>query len=167
MLKILSLVLMSILFVGCGANKKISMTHKPFQMVDEKDAVLVKEDKNKRYCSICGMDLVRFYKTSHIAENYDKKYQYCSIHCLEDHLGHGVTIKNPMVVDINSLKFIPVGKAHYVVGSKKRGTMSYVSKYAFLNLEDAEKFKAKFGGDIMDFTLAREKAKEDFKHYGR
>ena len=165
MLKLISIVFIGLLIAGCSTHNKKSIAHKPFQMVAEKDAVLVQEGKNKKYCSICGMDLVRFYKTSHISENYEEKYQYCSIHCLEDHLGHGVTVKNPMVVDVKSLKFIPVGKAHYVVGSKKRGTMSYVSKYAFLKLDDAKKFQVEFGGEIMDFTDAREKAQEDFKHY--
>lgn len=164
MLKLISLVLVSLFLVSCS-QKNTTRSNLPFQAVDEKDAILVQEGKDKRYCSICGMDLVRFYKTSHIAETPEKKYQYCSIHCLEDHLGHGVTIKNPMVVDTKSLKFIPVGKAFYVVGSRKRGTMSYISKYAFEKLDDAKIFQSKFGGEIMDFTEAREKAKEDFRHY--
>ena len=163
MLKILSLVLIGILFVGCGTNKKISITQKPFQMVDEKDAVLIQEGKNKRYCSICGMDLIRFYKTSHIAEKHDKKFQYCSIHCLEDHLGHGVTIKNPMVVDVKSLKFIPVSKANYVVGSKKKGTMSSVSKYAFARKTDAEIFIKKYSGKILSYDEVIDVAQKDFK----
>lgn len=165
MLKFLSVLFIGLLLVGCSTHNHAHHSHKPFQSVDEKDAILVQDGKDKRYCKICGMDLVKYYKTSHIVETQEKKYQYCSIHCLEDHLGHGATFKNPMVVDVKSLKFIPVGKAHYVVGSKKRGTMSYVSKYAFENLDDAKKFQAEFGGKIMDFTEAREKAKEDFKHY--
>ncbi|NOR57620.1 MAG: hypothetical protein GQ474_03760, partial [Sulfurimonas sp.] len=111
----------------------------------------------------CGMNLVMFYKTSHASEHEGKHYQYCSIHCLEDHLGEGVTLKNPKVVDVNSLKLIPVGEAHYVVGSKKRGTMTRVSKYAFLDEKMAKKFQAKYGGNIMNFTKALEVAKEDFK----
>lgn len=165
MFKVLSIVLVGLFIIGCGSGKKMSMSHKPFQMVDEKEAILVQATKDKRYCAICGMDLVRFYKTSHASEVNGKNYQYCSIHCLEDHLGQGVTIKNPKVVDVGSLKLISVAEAHYVVGSKKRGTMSRISKYAFLNLEDAKKFQSEFGGKIMDFNGAREKAQEDFKHY--
>ena len=111
------------------------------------------------------MNLVRYYKTSHSAEHKGKKYQYCSIHCLEDHLGEGISLKNPKVVDIASLKFISVGEAYYVDGSSKRGTMRRVSKYAFKNLKDAKKFQSEFGGKIMDFQAAREITKEDFKHY--
>jgi len=43
--------------------------------------------------------------------------------------------------------------------------MSRVSKYAFANESDAKKFQKEFGGEIMDFNKAREKAQEDFKHY--
>jgi len=152
------------LLIGCGTeqpNVKSSM----YQSVNEQKATLVQSGKEKRYCARCGMDLVKFYKTSHSAKLDSKNYQYCSIHCLEDHLGEGVNLKNPKVVDIASLKFISVNSATYVVGSSKRGTMSRVSKYAFLTLEDAKKFQAKFGGKIMDFNGARLKAQEDFKHY--
>jgi nitrous oxide reductase accessory protein NosL len=82
---------------------------------------------------------------------------------LEDHLGDGIALKNPQVVDVESLKLISVNDATYVVGSKVRGTMSRVSKYAFLKKQDAEAFAAKHGGEIMDFNSALKKAKEDFK----
>ncbi|MBU1657943.1 nitrous oxide reductase accessory protein NosL [bacterium] len=166
MLKIISVIVLSLLIGGCAmqSNKEMSSS-KIFQSVEEKDATLVQKGKNKGSCSRCGMDLVKFYKTSHIAEHEGTHFQYCSIHCLEEHLGNEITLKNPKVVDVVSLKLIPVSDAHYVVGSKIRGTMSRVSKYAFLNLEDAKKFQTKNGGEIMDFNGALEKAKEDFKHY--
>jgi hypothetical protein len=166
MLKIISGVLIALAFIGCGAGHKDHMhSQKMFQSVDESDATLVQSGKDKRYCVRCGMDLVKFYKTSHSASKDETHYQYCSIHCLEDHLGEGITLKNPQVVDISSLKLISVADAYYVVGSKKRGTMSRVSKYAFGSLEDAKKFQSQNGGEIMRFNEALEKAKEDFKHY--
>jgi len=143
----------------------IDTKYKMFQTVDKKDAILVQEGKNKQYCVICGMDLVKYYKTSYSATYNEKEYQYCSLHCLSDHLGEGIELKNPKVVDVVTLKLIPVLEAYYVVGSKKRGTMSKVSKYAFSTLKDAQDFQSKFGGEIMDFYGAREKAKEDFKYY--
>jgi|GEM_PF-687060 len=136
-----------------------------FQTVDEKDATLVQEGKNKRYCVMCGMDLVKFYKTNYAATYNDKEYQYCSLHCLSDHLGEGIELKNPKVVDVSTLKLIPVLEAYYVVGSSKKATMSKVSKYAFSTLKAAEIFQSKYGGEVMDFYGALEKAKEDFKHY--
>ena len=145
--------------------KKSESKYRMFQTVDAKDATLVQDGKNKQYCVICGMDLVKFYKTSYSATYNEKEYQYCSIHCLSDHLGEGIELKNPKVVDVVTLKMIPVLEAYYVVGSKKKGTMSKVSKYAFSSLEAAEIFQSKYGGEVMDFYGALEKAKEDFKHY--
>jgi hypothetical protein len=153
----------TLVLVGCGPEKKPNVKSSMFQSVSPQEATLVQSGKGKESCGRCGMNLVMFYKTSHAAEHKGKHHQYCSIHCLEEHLGEGVTLKNPKVVDLDSLKFIPVGNAHYVVGSKKRGTMTRVSKYAFLDIEMAKKFQAKYGGEIMDFNGALEKAKEDFK----
>lgn len=147
------------------AVKEANSNNKMFQTVDEKDAILVQEGKNKHNCVICGMDLVKFYKTGYSATYNDKELQYCSLHCLAEHLGEGIELKNPKVVDVTTLKFIPVLEAYYVVGSKIKGTMSKLSKYAFSSLKDAEDFKKKYGGEIMDFYGALEKAKEDFKYY--
>jgi len=181
----------SLLFIGCTAHKtpkvsnetksihtekekvtkikqevkKLESKYRMFQTVDKKDAILVQDGKNRQYCVICGMDLVKFYKTSYAATYNDKEYQYCSLHCLADHLGEGIELKNPKVVDVTTLKLIPVLEAYYVVGSRKKGTMSKVSKYAFSTLKAAEIFQSKYGGEIMDFYGALEKAKEDFKYY--
>jgi hypothetical protein len=168
--KLLSVVFVGLLFLGCTPDNEVkkyqSMKYsKMFQSVAKEDAVLVQDNKNKMYCVRCGMNLIKFYKTGHAASEGTKKHQYCSIHCLEEHLGNGITLKNPKVVDVTSLKLISVADAHYVVGSKKRGTMSRVSKYAFSSLADAKKFQTENGGKIMDFSGALAKAKEDFKHY--
>lgn len=136
---------------------------KMFQTVPAEKATLVQEGKNKNYCVRCGMNLVKFYKTSHAASQNDKRYQYCSIHCLAEHLDEGNELKNPTVVDVTSLKMIPLLNAHYVVGSSVRGTMSAVSKYAFENIEDAQAFQKKYGGKILDFHGALEVAREDFE----
>ncbi|MEA3228334.1 MAG: nitrous oxide reductase accessory protein NosL [Campylobacterota bacterium] len=167
MIKIVVTIVSLFLVLGCNSNKTFAISHKQFQTVDKKDAVLVQSGSQKNYCIKCGMDLVKFYKTSHASESEGTKYQYCSLHCLEEHLGEGVTLKNPKVVDLLSLKLIPVGEAYYVVGSKKRGTMSRISKYAFKTIDDAKHFQDQYGGDIMDFSSARKKAQEDFKYYKR
>ena len=165
MLKITILSILLLLLVGCTSEDHPNVKRKMFQSVNANEATLVQTGKEKKSCYLCGMDLVKFYKTSHTSQHENTHYQYCSIHCLEDHLGKGITLKNPKVVDLSSLKLISVAKAYYVVGSNKRGTMSRVSKYAFSQEEDAKKFQAEFGGEIMDFNGAREKAQEDFKHY--
>lgn len=142
----------------------MKMNTKMFQTVDAKDAHLVQKGEHKNSCIVCGMNLVKFYKTSHTAVDEGVEKQYCSIHCLASDLAKGKELQNPMVVDTKTLKFIPVLEAYYVVGSDVKGTMSRVSKYAFSSLSDAKKFQAKHGGEIMDFRAALDKAKEDFKH---
>lgn len=159
MLKILTILSMLLLSSAYPSQNSSVM----FQSVDEKDAVLLQDGDEKRFCGRCGMDLVKFYKTSHSAIKGEKVYQYCSIHCLVEHLYSGVSLDDPKVVDIKSLKFIDVRAAYYVVGSKKSGTMSHISKYAFLSEDDAKEFKNKYGGEIMDFYKAMEIAKKDFK----
>lgn len=163
MFKIYMLAVVALIFVGCGVEKKPMVKSGMFQSVNSQDATLVQSGKEKTSCNRCGMNLVMFYKTSHKALHNYKPIQYCSIHCLEDHLGEGTTLKNPQVVDVSSLKFINVGEAFYVVGSKKRGTMSKISKYAFLDKSMAKKFQKKYGGKIMSFNEALKVAKKDFR----
>ena len=164
MLKLFSMIIIGLFMIGCGPDKTPSVKSGMYQSVNEQDATLVQDGKDKKYCIKCGMNLVKFYKTSHSSTHDGKANQYCSLHCLADHLGEGVTLKNPKVVDVDSLKLISVSSAYYVVGSKKRGTMSRVSKYAFAEEEMAKKFQAVNGGNIMDFNKALEVSKEDFKH---
>ncbi len=166
--------LVLLLFTGCqtttknpspehSTNQMNTMPAKMFQSVNANEATLVQKGKNRLHCARCGMNLVMFYKTSHTAKYEDKEYQYCSIHCLADHLGEGIELRNPKVVDVVSLELIPVQNAYYVVGSDVKGTMSRVSKYAFASLKDAQAFQAKHGGKIVDFYAALEAAKKDFK----
>jgi len=144
-------------------EQKKPLVHKIFQTVDKKDAILVQQGAQKEHCAMCGMNLVKFYKTNHAAKLNGKNIQYCSLHCLTEHIKQGAELENPMVVDVTSLKFIPVTEAFYVVGSDVKGTMSPVSKYAFKNLNDAKKFQKKHGGKIVDFYSAWQIAKKDFK----
>jgi len=134
-----------------------------FQSVSPKEATLVQTGKEKKFCPVCGMNLPMFYKTNHAAHVHGKEKQYCSIHCLvEDKELNHADLKGIQVVDVTSLKFIDANKAFYVVGSKKKGTMSMTSKYAFANKADAEAFAKKFGGKVMNFQEAYAEAKKDF-----
>jgi nitrous oxide reductase accessory protein NosL len=168
MFKVLSSVIIAIFFAACGSQKEPrshhhSATQKMFQSVAPKDATLLQSGEGRESCPMCGMNLVKFYKTSHGAQESNKKFHYCSLHCLTDHLDSGKELKNPTVVDVTSLKMISVMQAYYVVGSSVKGTMSRVSKYAFQNLNDAKIFQKEHGGKIMDFQEALEVAREDFK----
>jgi nitrous oxide reductase accessory protein NosL len=167
MLKTSLIAIITLFLIGCSTQtppKVHSHVKMPqmFQTVSADKATLVQSSQEKHSCVRCGMNLVKFYKTSHAAAQNNTRFQYCSIHCLAEHLDEGNELKNPTVVDVSSLKMIPVLEAHYVVGSKIRGTMSRVSKYAFKNIEDAKKFQAKNGGKILDFYGALKIAREDF-----
>jgi len=139
-----------------------------FQSVAPSKATLVQKGQEKQFCQVCGMNLPMFYKTNHAANVNGKEKQYCSLHCLvEDAELNHANIKDIKVVDVTSLKFIDATKAYYVVGSKKKGTMSMVSKYAFKNLNDAAKFAQQNGGTVMDFNAAYNVAKKDFANDAR
>ncbi len=158
-MKILYFLIIGLLTLGSVGCKSTQM----FQSVNPDVAELVKSDTSKHSCSVCGMNLTMFYKTSHAGSTKDGAVQYCSIHCLVDDIENNkVDVNEVKVVDVTSLKLIPVTEAVYVVGSKKRGTMSMVSKYAFKNRADAEFFHNEHGGEIMNFHAAYSKAKEYF-----
>ncbi|WP_297441471.1 nitrous oxide reductase accessory protein NosL [Sulfurimonas sp.] len=176
MLKILLITFWVIFITGCSTvvkttpvktqevKKPIVVKHQRFQTVAKEKAILLQDKEHKESCYICGMNLVKFYKTSHAASEMGKVHQYCSLHCLTKHLSKkGVELENPIVVDVASLKFIPVQEAYYVVGSSKPATMSRVSKYAFKSLKDAKKFQKENGGKIVDFYTAWQLAKKDFQ----
>ena len=150
----------------CGGAMKASVKPKKmmkmFQSVSKEKATLLQDGKAKAFCPECGMTLPMFYKTNHAATVDGKVKQYCSLHCLAEDLQKGTKLTEMKVVDVTTLKFIPVEKAIYVVGSRKKGTMSAVSKYAFAKKADAEAFAKANGGKVTDFNGALKAAKAEF-----
>jgi len=135
-----------------------------FQSVPPAKATILQSGPKKESCAICGMKLPMFYKTNHAAESNGTVRQYCSIHCLaQDKNINKSRLSNLKVVDAASLNFVDVSKAYYVVGSNRKGTMSPISKYAFAKREEAEKFRRRFGGKIVDFDTALKVAMRDFE----
>ncbi len=136
-----------------------ALNAKMFQSINSpENGMFVQSGNAKYYCQSCGMNLVKFYKTSHIHNNH----QYCSLHCLYE-ATKGNPPKDVKVVDVTSLKFIDANNAYYVAGSDIKGTMTRNSKYAFKNLKDAEKFRKKNGGKNVNFSEAYAIAGEDFQ----
>ncbi|MEA3315394.1 MAG: nitrous oxide reductase accessory protein NosL, partial [Campylobacterota bacterium] len=140
-----------------------------FQSVSPSEATIVQTGEDKMYCPNCGMFLPKFWKTSHAVKFRNGTYrQFCSMYCLVEQLeltelrGKRDTVQEFLVTDVKSLKYIDAYKAFYVVASSKKGTMTVTSKYAFKDKKDAEKFKAKNGGDIMNFNSAYNIALTDF-----
>jgi nitrous oxide reductase accessory protein NosL len=163
----LYLSILSILISGCVNSKDIKVNKhtkmQMFQSVSPTDAKILQEGEQKNSCSNCGMNLPTFFKTNHVAKVDGKVKQFCSIHCLAKSIKDGAKVENIKVVDTKTLKFIDAKKAYYVVGSKKKGTMSGVSKYAFAKKDDALAFAKQNGGEVMSFEKALEVAKKDFK----
>jgi len=140
-----------------------------FQSVSLDKATILQSGEDKMYCRNCGMNLPKFYKTSHTVKLKDNTYrQYCSIYCLAEEMeftvlrGKKDTIKNILVVDVSTNKYIDAKKAFYITGSKIKGTMTTVSKYAFKLKKDALKFQDKNGGIITNFDGAYKIAITDF-----
>ena len=140
-------------FAGMGHGKKMP---RDFRMVPMGRAELLQSGNAKMFCPKCGMTLPMFYRPNHAATVDGKVEQFCSMHCLVEEMNSGKKVSDIKVVDNSTLKFIPVQKAWYVVGSSKPATMSKVSKYAFGSKEAAEKFASENGGKVMNFadTLA-------------
>lgn len=134
-----------------------------YQSVPEHQAQLLQKGDTKRYCPSCGMDLVKFYKTSYALNKGGHTYQYCSLHCLIE-ANPDTNLINAKVVDQKSLKFINAHDAYYVVGSSKPGTMTSNSKYAFGSKKDATAFAKAYGGKIVNFHEALKIATADLKN---
>lgn len=126
---------------------------------------LIQTGSQKDWCPVCGMNLKMFYKTSHAVKlKGGHNEQYCSMRCmLQNYEGLASIVKQILVVDAAAEKLIPAVSAHYVIGSKAPGTMSAVSKYAFADIEDAKRFQAKMGGEIVTYSYASKSALESMQ----
>lgn len=167
MKKILSLavLLTALVFTGCNnpeepqpksssvkQNTSKNKMMKNFRAVNPSKAQILQDGKGKMFCPVCGMTLPMFYKTNHAAKHNGKEKQYCSIHCMaEDKEVNGKKLTNFRAVDNETLKFKDSKDMFFVVGSKKPGTMSPISKYGFGSKSAAQNFAKKFGGEIMSF----------------
>ena len=144
-----TVICLTLLLALCASPAQAQM----FQSVADDEATLLQEGDGRLYCPGCGMNLIKFYRTSHALRQPDgTMHQYCSLHCLA--AANAEIGQNALVIDVATLQFIPVAQAHYVVGSDVKGTMTMTSKYAFGSVEQAEAFAAEHGGRIMDFAGA-------------
>jgi nitrous oxide reductase accessory protein NosL len=139
-----------------------------YRAVPLEKATLLKTGDQKMYCSVCGMTLPMFYRTNHASTHDGHDDQYCSITCeITDMIINKRQMNNFRVVDNTTLKFIDANKAFFVVGSKKPGTMSMISKYAFSTQKDAIEFQKANGGKLMNFKelvdMVKAKLQKDLK----
>jgi len=97
---ILGSALLATILFGASANEQIVKMKPMFQSVDPSKATLVGNGEGKEYCAVCGMNLVKFYKTNHV---YNGK-QVASLHCLYE-LTEGKIPSDAQVVDTKNLTF--------------------------------------------------------------
>ena len=129
----------------------------PFSKKASIEPVLVQKGAKKMWCTICGMNLKMFYKTSYIAG--DK--QYCSIRCLvADMKNSKIDLDSVKVIDAKTQKPILAKDAYFVIGSDIKGTMSRVSKLAFKSKNEAENFIKEHGGKLASFKEALKEAQK-------
>ena len=128
-----------------------------------KSNTVVKKDSKEKYCGVCGMKLKMFPQTKHKAHVKGETKLYCSIHCLVADMRKGIHPKHIKVMDAETFKYIDVSKALYVITKQRRGTMSPVSKLAFISKNTAIQFVKKYGGKITDFSKALVEARKDFE----
>ena len=127
--------------------------------------VLIQKGEEKHWCPVCGMNIKKYYKTSHTSTLQNGTHrQYCSIACLaKDKEEYGIDSNNIKVVNAKTEKLINAKNAFYVIGSKINGTMSKVSKIAFSNKEEAQEFIKKYKGKLSTFNEALKEAKNSLK----
>jgi len=159
MIAAIALGMVSLASAGMGQGKHMP---KNYRMVPMDKAQILQTGPAKMFCPKCGMTLPMFYRTNHAAKVDGKMEQFCSIHCLVEEMKSGKKVSDVQVVDNSTLKFIPVEKAWYVVGSSKPATMSKVSKYAFGTKEAAEKFAKEYGGKVMRYADVLKMAEANF-----
>ncbi len=124
------------------------------------------QDDLKKYpsCKYCGMDREKFSQSRILIEYDDGTTEgMCSLHCAALDLAIHIdkTPKSIEVGDYGSKKLINTEKASWIIGGNKMGVMTRRAKWAFEKKEDAEKFKAESGGDLVTFEQAVKAAYED------
>ena len=115
-------------------------------------------------CKYCGMDREKFAHSRFYVEFEDGSTQgTCSVHCSAVDFAVNID-KSPkafQVGDYGTKELIDAEKAFWVLGGKKPGVMTKRAKWAFAKKEDAEKFMAEHGGNLVAFDQVFKATYED------
>jgi len=120
---------------------------------------------NSKWCDFSGELLINSYKTNYIVKLTDgTNKQYASIRFLaNDYDSIKSRLKQILVIDSVTQKFIDVSNAFFVVNSKAKTKFTQYSKIAFSDKKDALKFIEKYQGDIRKFEFVLYMATRDLK----
>ena len=154
-MKILILILALSILTACDSNSQDQKSDKPISV----DAI-----SSEMGCENCNMNLKKFIATGHaIKLKNEESHYYCSINCssiANEHFGENV--KTIYGIDYGLTKYFPVDQLNYVIGSKLRGTMTRVSKFAFSDEEKAQSFMQTFEGkQIVGYEEAHDMSMEE------
>ncbi|MBA3002391.1 MAG: NosL family protein [Desulfurivibrio sp.] len=115
-------------------------------------------------CQYCGMDRQKFAHSRMLIEYADNSsVGLCSLHCAALDLANQLD-KMPAAIKVgnyNTKKLINAESATWVLGGKVKGVMTGRAKWAFANKDEAMKFVAENGGDVVDFEAAISAAYQD------
>ena len=115
------------------------------------------EHENRPSCSVCGMYIDEYHDTStELVLKDGEKMETCGVACMlriVNDKGGPDAFSSIRVHDWTTKTLVPAADATYVIGSKIIPDM-LPNIIAFAKKEDAEAFKAKEGGALLDFTQA-------------
>ena len=151
-MKYIKIILLSLLITFSGASE----IYEDYDKEAFSKPILVQKGTQKQWCPVCGMNIKKFYKTSHTAQlKNGTQRQYCSMRCLAvDNKKHSINIKTIHSIDNRTEKLITSKDAFYVVDSDIMGTMSKISKLPFSKKEDALQFIEEYDGKLTTFDDA-------------
>ena len=119
-------------------------------------------------CAHCGMDIKKELFRSSVQQIDGKLFEFDAIECLVNYIKTKDQSKytNFEVTDFLSGKSIPAKTAFYLKSKKLPSPMgAYLT--AYVNKEEAQKQKAKSGGEVYDWeTLLERFVSSDFGHIG-
>ena len=120
-------------------------------------AAFAEKNSVRPSCDICGMYIDQFHDTStQLTLKNGEKLETCGVACmlrLINDKGGPDAFSSIMVHDWNKKALVPAAEATYVIGSKIIPDM-LPTIIAFEKRDGAETFKAKEGGEILNFTQA-------------
>jgi nitrous oxide reductase accessory protein NosL len=115
-------------------------------------------------CKKCGMDRTKFGHSRMIVTYTDgSSTGTCSINCVVTDMksGSNKTVKSFQVADYNSRKLIDAKTATWVIGGSKKGVMTAVAKWAFVDKKRAEAFIKENGGKLATFDEALKESEKE------
>jgi hypothetical protein len=114
-------------------------------------------DGGRDSCKVCGMYIDEYHDTSaQLTLNNGERFETCGVSCMlriVNDEGGPNAFSSIMVHDWKSKELIPAQDATYVIGSKIVPDM-IPNIIAFEKKADAEDFRLKEGGKLIDFTQA-------------